>query len=128
MSAARSSRSAATGPGRVEQYVGAIAAIARAERAGEPVMVHCIAGAQRTGGVIAVYEMLVERKPAAEAFAEMLRYGHDPSVNPKLTAYLDDHMGEIAAGAETVGGDRPGAGPAADVAARLNGNKKIYSG
>ena len=86
------------GTGRVREYVLAVAAVAAAERAGQPVLVHCIAGAQRTGGVIACYQLLVEHRPPAEVLAEMERFGHDPHDNPHLLAYLNAHLGEIAAG------------------------------
>jgi protein tyrosine/serine phosphatase len=84
------------GTGQIEQYAAAIAAIDKAKKAGNPVLVHCIAGAQRTGGVIATYEMLVENKPASEAFLQMRKYGHDPTANPHLLEYLNSHMGELA--------------------------------
>jgi protein tyrosine/serine phosphatase len=86
------------GTGQVREYVLAVSAIAAAERAGQPVLVHCIAGAQRTGGVIACYQLLVEHRPPAEVYAELRRFGHDPRDNPHLLAYLNEHMGEIAAG------------------------------
>lgn len=86
------------GTGQVAQYVGAVAAVAEAERAGQPVLVHCIAGAQRTGGVIACYQLLVEHRPPAEVYAEMRQFGHDPHDNPHLLDYLNQHMAEIAAG------------------------------
>ena len=84
------------GTGQIEQYALAIAAIHKAKKEGKPVLVHCIAGAQRTGGVIATYEMLVEKKSPAEAFEQMRKYGHDPTANPHLLEYLNDHMGELA--------------------------------
>jgi len=84
------------GTGNIEHYAEAIAAIDKAKHDGKPVLVHCIAGAQRTGGVIATYEMLVEHKPPSEAFAQMREYGHDPSANPHLLEYLNRHMGELA--------------------------------
>ncbi len=86
------------GTGQVAQYVGAIADVAVAGRAGQPVLVHCIAGAQRTGGVIACYQLLVEHRPEAAVYAELRRFGHDPKDNPHLLDYLNAHMGEIAAG------------------------------
>lgn len=84
------------GTGQIEQYANAIAAIDRAKKQGKPVLVHCIAGAQRTGGVIATYEMLVENKPPAEAFEQMRAFGHDPTANPHLIEYLNSHMAELA--------------------------------
>lgn len=84
------------GTGQIEQYAAAIAAVDKAKKEGKPVLVHCIAGAQRTGGVIATYEMLVEKKSPAEAFEQMRKYGHDPTANPHLLEYLNDHMGELA--------------------------------
>jgi protein tyrosine/serine phosphatase len=84
------------GTGDPNVYAGAIAAIDRAVRVGKPVLVHCVAGAQRTGGVIAAYRLLIEKRPAAEAYAEMRRFGHDPHDNPHLVEYLNSHMGEIA--------------------------------
>lgn len=84
------------GTGQIEEYAQAIAAIDAAKKQGKPVLVHCIAGAQRTGGVIACYEMLVEHKSPAEAFEQMRQYGHDPSANPHLLDYLNSHMAELA--------------------------------
>jgi protein tyrosine/serine phosphatase len=84
------------GTGRLEEYAAAIAAIDRAIRQGKPVLVHCVAGAQRSGGVIAAYRVLVEKRPAPEAFAEMRRFGHDPHDNPHLLDYLNNHMAELA--------------------------------
>ncbi len=84
------------GTGQIEQYAGAIAAIDQAKKQGKPVLVHCIAGAQRTGGVIATYEMLVEKKSPAEAFDQMRHYGHDPTANPHLLEFLNSHMAELA--------------------------------
>jgi protein tyrosine phosphatase (PTP) superfamily phosphohydrolase (DUF442 family) len=84
------------GTGKIDEYADAIAAIDRATKAGKPVLVHCVAGAQRTGGVIAGYEMLVEKKPVDEAYSQMRKYGHDPRDNPHLIDYLNAHMGELA--------------------------------
>jgi len=84
------------GTGQIHQYALAIAVIDRAKKQGKPVLVHCIAGAQRTGGVIATYEMLVEHRPPVEAFAQMRSFGHDPSANPHLLEYLNSHMAELA--------------------------------
>ncbi len=85
------------GTGNINTYAAAIAAVHRAIQQQKPVLVHCVAGAQRTGGVIAAYRVLVEKKSPQEAFAEMRRFGHDPHDNPHLMEYLNDHMAELAA-------------------------------
>jgi protein-tyrosine phosphatase len=84
------------GTGSVDNYVAAITAIDRAMKDGKPVLVHCVAGAQRTGGVIAAYLLLVEKRPPDEVYNQLRRYGHDPRENPHLLEYLNAHMGEIA--------------------------------
>jgi protein tyrosine/serine phosphatase len=84
------------GTGNLDSYAGAVAAIDRSVKQNKPVLVHCVAGAQRTGGVIAAYRLLVEHEPADQALAEMRRFGHDPTANPHLLEYLNDHMSELA--------------------------------
>jgi protein tyrosine/serine phosphatase len=80
------------GTGNPDRYPQAIAAIVQANRQGKAVLVHCQSGAQRTGGVIATYRMLVEGKSEAEAFAEAERYGHDPRRNPNLIPFVEEHL------------------------------------
>jgi predicted protein tyrosine phosphatase len=80
-----------------QMYTDALLALCRAVQAGTPVLVHCHSGAQRTGGVIAVYRMLVEGMPPEQALAEMRYYGHDPRKNKTLIPFLNEHIGEWAA-------------------------------
>ncbi len=82
------------GTGHPDRYPSAIAAIVHANAAGKAVLVHCQSGAQRTGGVIATYRMLIEGKSEAEAFAEAERYGHDPKRNPNLIPFVESHLQE----------------------------------
>lgn len=84
------------GTGSVEVYAQAVAAVARDVRSNRPVLVHCEAGAQRTGGVIALYQLLVEHRPPEQVVAEMERFGHDPRQNPRLLQFLNQHMAELA--------------------------------
>lgn len=84
------------GTGDIKHYAAAIARIKASVDAGEPVLVHCAAGTQRTGGVIAAYETLVEGKKASAAIGEMEAYDWDPVKNRVLLAYLDEHMDELA--------------------------------
>jgi Dual specificity phosphatase, catalytic domain len=82
------------GTGRPECYSEAIAAIINANAQGKAVLVHCQSGAQRTGGVIATYRMLVQGKSEADAFAEAERYWLDPKRNPDLIPFVDEHLPE----------------------------------
>lgn len=86
----------ADGTGDVKTYAAAVAAVAEAERAGKPVLVHCAAGTQRTGGVVATYRLLVQHKDPHEVFEELRRYKYEPRQSPKLLAYLNAHMPELA--------------------------------
>jgi hypothetical protein len=79
-----------------EMYTRALIALCGANRAGKTVLVHCHSGAQRTGGVVAVYRMLVQGMPPEQALAEMKHYGHDPRKNLTLIPFLNDHIGEWA--------------------------------
>jgi protein tyrosine phosphatase (PTP) superfamily phosphohydrolase (DUF442 family) len=87
---------AGDGTGDVNNYAGALAAVIQAERQGKPVLVHCAAGAQRTGGTIAFYQLLVDKKPPAAVIRELKQHGWDPARNPKLLPYLNENLGKIA--------------------------------
>jgi protein tyrosine/serine phosphatase len=84
------------GTGDIRHYVEAIAFIHDAVHQNKPVLVHCAAGAQRTGGVIAAYRMLVQKKPPSEVQHEMTNYGWRATNNPALPQYLNNNMGRLA--------------------------------
>lgn len=84
------------GTGDIEHYALAIREIHRSVQAGQPVLVHCAAGAQRTGGVIAAYRTLVQDRPVASAIAEMEQYDWDPEDDRVLLEYLDDNVDTLA--------------------------------
>lgn len=84
------------GTGDVHIYAQAVSAVAAAAREGKPVLVHCVAGAQRTGGVVALYRLLVEGRSPQFVLEEMQRYAYDPQRSPRLQEYLNAHIGEIA--------------------------------
>ena len=86
---------AGNGTGDVDRYVEAIAAMDAAVKEGKPVLVHCAAGAQRTGGVVAVYELLVRHKSPTDVRRQMLRYGWKPH-EVVLINYVNAHMVELA--------------------------------
>ena len=84
------------GTGDISHYAQAIAVMQQALREGKPVLVHCAAGAQRTGGVVAAYRVLVERKSPDEARAELKRYGWKPGKDQILLDYLNRNMAALA--------------------------------
>lgn len=84
------------GTGDIRRYAGAIKAIDRAVHRGEPVLVHCSAGSQRTGGVIAAYRLLVRRDPVQDVRAELEAAGWTEDNNPLLLPYVNEHLAELA--------------------------------
>lgn len=84
------------GTGNPDRYVQALMEIHRARLAGEQILVHCHTGSQRTGGVVALYRVLLDGWSVAAAQDELLAFGHDPAENPRLIPYLDEHLPYIA--------------------------------
>jgi protein tyrosine/serine phosphatase len=84
------------GTGDVHVYAQAVAEVATAAREGKPVLVHCAAGTQRTGGVVAFYRLLVDGKSPEFTFAEMRKYNYDPHRSPKLLNYVNAHIADVA--------------------------------
>ena len=82
------------GTGDPNGYLQALEAIVRANRQGTAVLVHCSSGAQRTGGVIATYRMLMQGKSDAEAFAEAQKFHHSPHSNPLLIPFVENHLSQ----------------------------------
>ena len=85
------------GTGNITNYANAISAIEQARKENKPVLVHCAAGVQRTGGVMASYRLLVQKQPPATAYAELTRYGWKSGHDRILLDYLNNHMNELAA-------------------------------
>jgi hypothetical protein len=86
---------AGDGTGDIHSYAGALQALTEAVAGNRPALVHCAAGADRTGGVIASYRMLIQHRSGEDAYQEMLSYGWDPRRNGKLIDYLNSHMSEL---------------------------------
>ncbi len=84
------------GTGDINEYAGAITAISQAEKNKLPVLIHCAAGTQRTGGVIAAYRLFVQKKKPDLVISELKRYGWDPKDNPMLLPYLNNNMADLA--------------------------------
>jgi predicted protein tyrosine phosphatase len=83
------------GTGDIANYAAAIAAISQSVHQGQPVLVHCAAGAYRTGGVVAAYRLLVESADPSAVWEEMKEYDWDED-NPVLPEYLNRNMPELA--------------------------------
>ena len=84
------------GTGDINNYAQAIEIIHRCEQEGRPVLVHCAAGAQRTGGVVAAYRVLVLGQSPKDAYAELSKYGWKAHKDQALLEYLNGHMEELA--------------------------------
>ena len=85
------------GTGDFDTYKNALAAVALARRAGRTALVHCSAGAQRTGSIVAAYRLLVKRDDPADVYTELPRYGWDPDDDQVMLDYLNAHLAESAA-------------------------------
>jgi protein-tyrosine phosphatase len=84
------------GIGDVNDYADAVIAITNAEKQNLPVLVHCAAGAMRTGGVIATYRILVQKIDPNIVEDEMEKYGCPIDEKPVLRSYLNDNIAELA--------------------------------
>ncbi|HEX6987028.1 MAG TPA: dual specificity protein phosphatase family protein [Planctomycetaceae bacterium] len=84
------------GTGRVDTYVDAIAKLAECHRDGKTVLVHCSAGTQRTGSVVAAYRVLVLGQSPRDAYAELSRYGWDADSDQILLTYLNTNLPRVA--------------------------------
>jgi protein tyrosine/serine phosphatase len=83
------------GTGDIRNYARAIGTIERCRREGKPVLVHCAAGTQRTGGVVACFRMLVLGHSPQDAVAELRSYDWEPDDDELLT-FVNSHMAELA--------------------------------
>jgi protein tyrosine/serine phosphatase len=80
----------------VNNFARAISVIYEADKKHLPVLVHCAAGAQRTGAVIALYRLLIQKRAPDFVEDELEYYGCDIDDKPNLFAYLNGNMGELA--------------------------------
>jgi protein tyrosine/serine phosphatase len=83
------------GTGPFESYVKAVKDIANARKLNQPILVHCSAGAQRTSGAIAIYQLLVLKEPTEKVKQHMLDF-HCREDNPNLMDYLNQNLPAIA--------------------------------
>lgn len=81
------------GTGNPNAYVEALRVIT--DKASQPVLVHCSAGAQRTSGCVILYKNLVRHQPIEDVYDEARSYKHDPRRNPRLKPYLETWVEKI---------------------------------
>ena len=84
------------GVGEPIMYVNAVEQMVLAQRAGEQAIVHCSAGTQRTGAVVALYRMLVEGADPQAAYEEAQRYDWNPRDDAAWAIHINKHMRFIA--------------------------------
>jgi hypothetical protein len=83
------------GTGEISRYVEALAEIHESHKRGEAVLVQCASGSRRSGGVVALYLLLVRRRPPRVAYRELDRFGLPVAKSP-LLEFLNLHMAELA--------------------------------
>lgn len=81
------------GRGDPDWYVRALRIMA--DPGAQPVLVHCSAGAQRTGCAVALHRMIREGWTLDRAIEEARRYDHDPRDNPHVIGMIEQWRGEI---------------------------------
>jgi protein tyrosine/serine phosphatase len=91
------------GTGNITNYALALSAIAQAKSEHKPVLVHCAAGSQRTGGAVYFYRTLIEQKPPAMAFAEMQEYDMRPRHDRALVGYINENIAGLGVLIERMG-------------------------
>ena len=80
------------GTGDPENYVMALARVVQAVSDQQRVLVHCTAGAQRTGAVIGLYRTLLQGRTTGETLDEMEGYGFDREEDEAMLRFLDNNM------------------------------------
>ncbi len=82
------------GTGDPNNYAEALRIMTDPDR--QPVLVHCAAGAQRTGCAVALYRSIVQGWDDDRALNETRQYRHDPAKNPHLEEMYRTWRDEIA--------------------------------
>ncbi|MDX2115268.1 MAG: tyrosine-protein phosphatase [Planctomycetota bacterium] len=97
------------GTGDPEVYLEVLRLLRDEERA--PVVVHCAAGADRTGALVMLYRSIEQGRPLEDCIEEARTHRHNPVKNPRMLAFVRQHAAAIAS-ALKLGGPLPGGGGA----------------
>ncbi len=81
------------GTGNPNYYVQALRLMSDPEA--QPILIHCAAGAQRTGVIVLLYRHIIQGQDLAQAYPESFQYKHKPDEWP-LLAYVAQWNDEIA--------------------------------
>lgn len=81
------------GTGNPNAYLHALRAMA--DPANHPVLIHCAAGADRTGAVVILYRVACGSQTLDQAFEEARRHRHDPVRNESMLAFVRSHADSI---------------------------------
>jgi len=81
------------GTGNPNYYVQALRLMSDPEA--QPILIHCAAGAQRTGVIVLLYRHIIQGQDFAQAYPESFQYKHKPDEWP-LLAYVAQWNDEIA--------------------------------
>jgi len=84
------------GTGNVNNYVAAVIKLHEAKNAAQTLLVHCAAGSQRTGGTVAFYRLLVEKKSPAFVYDELAEYDWHDTADAPLLPYINNNLGYMA--------------------------------
>jgi len=84
------------GIGDIVIYAVALQRVKEHLEQGKTVLVHCSAGSERTGAAIYFWRTLVRGHAPADAWREVLSYGHDDRDNPKLRPYINGNLPALA--------------------------------
>lgn len=81
------------GTGDPNNYAAALSLIQDPKN--HPVLVHCAAGAQRTGACVALYWKVLRGRELIEKLPKSTERGHDPNDNPRMWPYVADWWPDI---------------------------------
>lgn len=100
-----------SGRGDPEDYVKAMGALLDARAEGKQVLLHCAAGSERTGALVAMYRMLYQDWDGDRAYEEYLSYRHRLPDEPKLSRWMTENLPTVMRRLQEEGRLDPAHGP-----------------